>query len=223
MAKKTKKPAVKKTAKVAPAPKDKTIELSSLIPNAKNPRAMKEPAFQKLVDSIETFPKMMALRPIIIDEKNIIIGGNMRYRALMAKGYKTIPAEWVKSVANLTEREKKEFIIKDNISFGEWDFDMLANEWEINELVNWGMEERLFNMNAPGFEFGDGEGTEGGDMPTPDSDTKMVQLYFNTKQAAKFMGQIAKLKDLYGTENVTDTVAKITDDAYNQIAQATHG
>jgi hypothetical protein len=121
--------------------KVKTIKLSTIKPNPNNPRIIKDEKFHKLVKSVETFgEKMMPLRPIIVDENKIILGGNMRFKALKELKYKEVPEDWIKSTNDMTEEEKKEFIIKDNVGFGDWDFDMLSNEWD-NELLNdWGLD-----------------------------------------------------------------------------------
>lgn len=121
------------------------MKLSDITPNERNPRFIKDAKFDKLKKSISELEKMMSLRPIIVDENNIILGGNMRYRALKALGYKDIPNEWVKKAEDLTEEEKKRFIIEDNVGFGEWDFDMLANEWEVQELTKWGVDLPFIN------------------------------------------------------------------------------
>ncbi|HWR94107.1 MAG TPA: ParB N-terminal domain-containing protein, partial [Flavobacterium sp.] len=98
------------------------IKLSSLKPNPKNPRLIKDDKFMKLVKSLETFPQMMELRPIIVDENNVIQGGNMRFKALHHLGFKEIPESYVKQGKDLTEEQWREFVIKDNVGFGEWDF-----------------------------------------------------------------------------------------------------
>lgn len=92
---------------------------------------------------------MMELRPIVVDENSIVLGGNMRLKALCEIGYKEVPEEWVKNVSDLTEEEKKEFIIKDNVGFGEWDWDELANNWDIQELSDWGMDLPAFENPEP--------------------------------------------------------------------------
>jgi len=115
------------------------MKISELKPNKDNPRFIKEDKVDKLVKSIKDFPKMMELRPIIIDNDNIILGGNMRFKALLELGYKELPDNWIKRADKLTDAEKKQFIIKDNVGFGEWDYDILANEWEQEELEEWGM------------------------------------------------------------------------------------
>jgi len=117
------------------------IKLSKIKPNEKNPRFVKDEKFEKLCKSIESFAeKMMPLRPIVIDENNIILGGNMRFKALKHLGYKEIPSDWIKQANDLTEEEKNEFIIKDNVGFGDWDWEVLANEWNSEELEEWGLD-----------------------------------------------------------------------------------
>lgn len=87
----------------------------------------------------------MELRPIIIDDDNVILGGNMRFRALQELKMKDIPDNWVKKASDLTDDEKKQFIIKDNVGFGEWDYDQLANEWNAEDLDRWGLEVPIFD------------------------------------------------------------------------------
>ena len=116
------------------------MKLSEIHCNPKNPRLIKDDRFKKLCQSIKEFPKMMALRPIIIDAEGMILGGNMRFKALKELGYKDVPDEWVKRDSELTEAEKQRFIIADNIGFGEYDWDVLANEWNEDELTGWGLE-----------------------------------------------------------------------------------
>lgn len=116
------------------------VKLSSLRINPNNPRFIKDDRFKKLVKSIEEFPKMMSLRPIIVDAGGMILGGNMRFKALQELKYKEAPDEWIKRADSLTDEEKQRFIIEDNVPFGEWDFDILANEWDADKLVEWGLE-----------------------------------------------------------------------------------
>jgi DNA modification methylase len=123
------------------------IKISDLKKNPNNPRLIKDDKFQKLVKSIENFPKMMELRPIIINDQNIVLGGNMRLAALKELGYKEIPNEWVKKAKDLTPEQQNEFIVKDNVSFGAWDWDILANEWDSEQLVDWGLDLPDFNTD----------------------------------------------------------------------------
>lgn len=94
----------------------------------------------------------MELRPIIVDDDNIILGGNMRYRALQELKMKDIPDEWVKKASNLTDEEKKQFIIKDNVGFGEWNYDQLANEWNAEDLDRWGLDIPSFDTEPEQIE-----------------------------------------------------------------------
>ena len=121
------------------------MKLSDIHTNPSNPRLIKDERFKKLVKSIDEFPKMMALRPIIVDAGGMILGGNMRFKALKELKYKDIPDEWVKRASELTDEEKQRFIIEDNVPFGEWDFAILANEWDADQLAEWGLE-------IPGFD-----------------------------------------------------------------------
>jgi len=116
------------------------MKLSDIKPNPNNSRLIKDDRFKNLVKSIEEFPKMMKLRPIIVDNNMIILGGNMRYKALQELKFKDIPDEWVKKASELNEEEIRRFIIADNIQHGDWDSDILANEWDAEKLLDWGLE-----------------------------------------------------------------------------------
>lgn len=120
--------------------KQKTIRLDSIHPNPDNPRQIRKEKLELLIQSLKDFPEMMELRPMVIDEDNVIIGGNMRYEALKQLGYTEVPASWVKKASHLTPEQKREFVIKDNNSFGEWDWDLLANEWDDLPLADWGID-----------------------------------------------------------------------------------
>ncbi len=113
------------------------IKINKIKSNPNNPRLIKNKKFERLVKSIEEFPEMLKLRPIVVDENNIILGGNMRYKACIEAGLKEI---YCIQADELTEHQKQEFIIKDNSNFGEWDWDMLANIYNNNELIEWGLD-----------------------------------------------------------------------------------
>lgn len=116
------------------------MKVSELKVNPGNPRFIRDEKFEKLMDSIRRFPRMMEINQIKIDENNMILAGNMRFRAIQAIGYEEIPDNWINKVDGLTEEEKREFIIKDNVSYGEWDWEILANEWPEEALEEWGMD-----------------------------------------------------------------------------------
>jgi hypothetical protein len=117
--------------------KAKKIQVSKLKTNPNNPRTINKGKFESLKKSISEFPKMLEIRPIVVDEKFIVLGGNMRLQALKELG---ITETYYIQENDLTPKEKKQFIIKDNASFGDWDWDMLANEWENAELKEWGID-----------------------------------------------------------------------------------
>lgn len=114
-----------------------TLPMSDIKLNDSNPRVIKDQQMKRLVKSIQDFPEMTELRPIVVDENNVILGGNMRYRAMQGLGYNQ--TEVVK-VSGLTDEQKREFIIKDNVPFGEWDWEELANGWDADELNEWGLD-----------------------------------------------------------------------------------
>jgi hypothetical protein len=111
--------------------------IGTIILNPKNPRIIKDDKFKKLVKSIQEFPQMLELRPIVVDGNMVVLGGNMRLKACIAAGLKEVP---IIVADQLTDAQKDEFIIKDNVGFGEWDWDLLANEWEPDALTNWGLD-----------------------------------------------------------------------------------
>lgn len=113
------------------------LKINDIQSNIANPRIIRDSKFKKLVKSIKEFPEMLELRPIVIDENNLILGGNMRHKACIEAGLKEVP---VKIAKGLTEEQKKEFIVKDNVGFGEWDWDILGNEWNNVKLGDWGMD-----------------------------------------------------------------------------------
>jgi ParB-like chromosome segregation protein Spo0J len=119
------------------------VKLSSIKPNPQNPRLIKDERFKKLVQSIKDFPEMMAKRPMVcvtdVDGKLFPLGGNMRFKALKEAGYTDIPDEWVTMADEWTQEQRNEFIIKDNVSFGEHDWDALK-DWDTEQLEEWGLE-----------------------------------------------------------------------------------
>lgn len=120
------------------------MKLTNLKSNPSNPRIIKDDKFKKLVKSIKDFPEMMDKRPIVcvtdVDGKLYPLGGNMRLKALQELNFKEIPDTWVMLADNWTQEQRKEFIIKDNVGYGEWDWDDLANNWDAEQLTEWGLD-----------------------------------------------------------------------------------
>ena len=117
--------------------KIKQVKISTVIPNEDNPRYIRDEKFEQLVKSIKDFPEMLTARPIVVDENMVVLGGNMRLKACISAGLKTVP---IMQMMGWTEQQKKEFIIKDNVGFGEWDWDILANTYDNTLLIEWGMD-----------------------------------------------------------------------------------
>jgi len=117
--------------------KSELIKISKVKSNPDNPRLIKDIKFKKLVNSIKEFPKMLELRPIVVNDDMIVLGGNMRLKACKEAGLKEV---YIVKASKLSAREQREFTIKDNVGFGEWDWDMLANEWDNDLLNEWGLD-----------------------------------------------------------------------------------
>jgi len=124
--------------------KSEKVKISEVKPNPNNPRLIKDDKFAKLVDSLRNFPEMAEVRPIVVNTDMIILGGNMRFRAMKEAGWKTVPVQ----VVDWPEDKQREFIIKDNVSGGEWDWEMLANEWDAEQLGDWGIDIPNFAPNV---------------------------------------------------------------------------
>lgn len=112
------------------------VLIDEITPNTENPRSITEKNFKKLVQSIKDFPQMLEIRPIIVNQNMMILGGNMRLRACQEAGLKEIPVK----IVTLTAEQEREFIIKDNLSFGQWDYEILSAEWDLISLKNWGLD-----------------------------------------------------------------------------------
>jgi len=118
-----------------------TVKITEVKVNPNNPRLIKDDKFKKLVQSVKDFPEMLNIRPIVVNQDMVILGGNMRYKACKEAGLKEIPI--IKT--DLTEEQQKEFLIKDNVSGGEWDWDILANEWDAGDITSWGLDLPIYD------------------------------------------------------------------------------
>ncbi len=121
-----------------------TIKISEIKLNPNNPRLIKDDKFNKLVRSIQDFPEMLKIRPIVVNSDMVILGGNMRFKACKEAGLKEVP---IIIADSLNEEQQREFLIKDNTSGGEWDWDLLANEWDTDLLEDWGLDLPKFDIN----------------------------------------------------------------------------
>jgi DNA modification methylase len=120
----------------------KEVKITDVKSNPNNPRLIKDDKFQKLVNSIKEFPEMLQLRPIVVNDDMIVLGGNMRLKACKEAGLNKVP---IIKASDLTEDQQRQFIIKDNVGFGEWDWDMIANEWDSEQVKEWGLDIPIFD------------------------------------------------------------------------------
>jgi DNA modification methylase len=160
--------------------------------NPNNPRLIKDDKFKKLVQSIKDFPEMLDIRPIVVNKDMIILGGNMRYRACKEAGIKEIPV----IVTDLSEDKQREFLIKDNTSGGEWDWDMIANEWDADELEAWGLDLPVFDIKDEG---------------TAEEDNYDVPDTIETDIVIGDLFEIGDHRLLCGDSTDSDAVAKLMD------------
>lgn len=125
------------------------VDINIIKENPDNPRLIKDDKFKKLVKSIQEFPQMLGIRPIVVNEDMIVLGGNMRLRACKEAGLKEVP---IIKASSLTPEQQREFIIKDNVGFGEWDWDLIANEWDTEQVTDWGLDIPDFAIKAEATE-----------------------------------------------------------------------
>jgi hypothetical protein len=160
------------------------VKVSQIKPNPNNPRVIKDDNFQKLVQSLKSFPEMSKVRPIVVNQDMIVLGGNMRLKAMKEAGWKEVPIE----IVDWDEAKQKEFIIKDNVGFGEWDWEMIAADWDKDELNDWGLEVPGFDLSAEGL---------GENFTLPEGDKAPFQQMTFTladEQAEQIKNAIADIK-----------------------------
>ena len=169
------------------------IKLATIKTNPNNPRLIKDDKFAKLCERIKANPNTLKYRPIVVDADNIIQGGNMRYKALKELGYKEVPDEWIAKADDLTPEQMREFVVVDNVGYGEWDFDLLGNQYSAQELNDWGVEVPTFEV-APTVEEDEFDVPEGG----IDTDIVLGDLF-----------EIGRHRLLCGDSTDSDQVARL--------------
>ena len=163
------------------------VKLYKIKGNPLNPRVIKTDKFKKLVTSIKEFPEMLKLRPIIVDEDFMVLGGNMRLRASKDAGLKEV---WIEVAEGFTDEQKKEFIVKDNVGFGEWEWDILANEWDSVQLAEWGLD--VWENQDDAIAEEDDTYTRKIVAPTydPKNEKPLIDDLFDTKKADELIHKI---------------------------------
>jgi len=181
------------------------LDITEIKFNENNPRTITAFQLQKLKKSLLEFPQMLELRPLVIDEENVVIGGNMRLKALQELGITKVPT---KKVVNLTPEQKKEFVIKDNLSYGEWDWDNLVVEWELETLTDWGLElnteDELTNNNTY-------EGLDASSKLNKflNAEIKRMFLVFDSETFTKVVEWFDKKQEDFGVEDNNQVILKL--------------
>jgi DNA modification methylase len=170
-----------------------TVPINEVKSNPNNPRIIKDDKFKKLVASIKELPQMLQLRPIVVNEDMIVLGGNMRLKACKEAGLKEIP---IIKASELNEEQQRAFIIKDNVGFGEWDWDALANEWDAEQLQEWGLD-------VPNF--------EGVELDAVEDDFDAPEGGIETDIVIGDLFEIGEHRLLCGDSTDSDSVAKLMD------------
>lgn len=187
----------------------KKVNIAAIKPNEENPRFITDAKFKKLVKSIKEFPEMLETRPLVVDENMVVLGGNMRLKALKSAGVFEVPVHQVKG---WSEDQKKEFIIKDNLGYGEWDWDMVANGWDIQTLNDWGLD-------IPQFETYDEEIEEEDENYTRKIEAPIYEPT-GEKPKIKELVQIDKVKELI--EKIENSKIKKQDKEFLKLAAYRH-
>lgn len=186
----------------------KRVKIGAIKPNPNNPRIIKDDKFQKLVQSMRDLPEMADVRPVVVNQDMVVLGGNMRLRAMKAAGWEQVPIIMV----DWDEDKQRQFIIKDNVSGGEWDWEMLANQWDAAELGEWGLalpafDDKLSNQNTY-------------EDYTPDSrldeylgaELKRMFLVFDSDTFTRVVEWFDALQAKNGLENHSQVILKLMED-----------
>jgi hypothetical protein len=184
------------------------IKIENLKVNPNNPRIIKDDNFKKLVLSIKEFPEMLQLRPIVVNEEMVILGGNMRYRACIEAGKKEVPVIIAKG---LSEEKQKEFLIKDNVSGGEWDYDILANEWSELPITEWGVNVWSPNDDLFSIDEEDEEEISAGSKEPKASDDgfSIFEMVMEHENKIVLVELLNKVKKEYAFEKLEDALMEV--------------
>jgi hypothetical protein len=147
------------------------LPVGEIKPNPNNPRLIKDDKFKKLVQSLKDFPEMAEVREVVVNKDHVILGGNMRFRAMKEAGWTDVPVK----VVDWSEDKQREFVIKDNVSGGEWDWDILANEWKVEQLEEWGLDFPIYDEPDIDLPNGDKNGFQQMTFTLSDSQAETVK------------------------------------------------
>lgn len=167
------------------------VKITEVKPNEENPRYIKEARFEKLVKSLKEFPEMATVRPIVVNKDMVVLGGNMRLKAMQEAGWKEVPVE----VVDWSEEQQREFIIKDNVGFGEWEWDALANEWDAPQLTDWGLD--VWTGEADMFDVDGDTEPEGSSPKASDDGYSVFELVMLHDNKLKLLEALNSIKNNY--------------------------
>tara|TARA_R100001510_G_C7652282_1_gene210077 strand:+ start:2562 stop:3194 length:633 start_codon:yes stop_codon:yes gene_type:complete len=183
----------------------KNISIQKIRENIDNPRVIKDYKFKKLVNSLKNFPQMLEKRPIVVDENYMVLGGNMRLKACREAGLEKV---WIDIAKDWTDEQKKEFIVKDNLSYGEWDWEILANEYDVMKLDQYGLD-----LN-PAI-FAQEEDTESIKGATDDNFNDYTIYFRNEEELEIWYAFLKRLKNKFiEQENISERILRYIAEVY---------
>ena len=190
------------------------VKIGQIKSNTKNPRIIKDDKFKKLVQSIKDFPAMLEIRPIVVNEEMIVLGGNMRLKACLEAGLKDV---FIIKANELTPEQQNEFVIKDNVGFGEWDWDMLANVWEVEKLDEWALDTWKINNTFTGPTEAEDivtnndtyKDTDGFAMDYLNGDMKKFEIYVDQIDYETVIQKLKSIKESKGFKNNSEAVVAL--------------
>lgn len=179
------------------------LPLNEIKANAENPRTIKREQLERLKDSIKAFPQMLYLRPLIINKDKVILGGNMRLKALKELNYSEVP---VIIVEDLTPEQEKEFVLKDNLNYGEWNWDILSTDWDLTSISNWGLDiPKWVNDDEAEPEFDEDINHNYLDTYI-NSKIKQIVLFLSAEQYEETINNLQRIMENEGLESNTEVI-----------------
>lgn len=189
--------------------KIENIRIDFIQENPNNPRTINNDKMRKLTKSIKEFPEMLEIRPVVIDKNNVVIGGNQRFRAAQAAGLTEIP---VIKAEQLTDEQRKQFIIKDNTNMGDWDWEMVLESWNEDELKEWGIDLPDFNDNLTNNETYEGLDALSKLDKFMSAEVKRMFLVYDAETFVNVVNWFNKMQDKYNVEDNNQVILKLMED-----------
>lgn len=186
--------------------KTQKVKLSEVKRNPDNPRIIKDNKYKQLVKSIIEFPEMLEIRPIVVNDDMVVLGGNMRLKACQEAKLREVP---IIKASKLTAEQQREFIVKDNVGFGEWDWDMVANEWDSKQLQDWGLNMPVFQDNLSNTDDYKGSNPELELDNFMNSEIKRLYLVYDSETFEKVVDWLNKKIEDLGLKDYSQFILKL--------------